>query len=378
MYEVIEFESSNILKEFINLPWAIWEGLDGKQYWPPPLRNQIKQILNINKHPFYQDAELYLFGVRKNNKLITRAALIIDHNYIRFHKKRHAYFGFFESFDDEQACAEIFKSIKQKASGLNISKIIGPFSPSMNYESGILIEGFDRHSLAMTAHNPPYYDKLLKSVGFSKARDMYAYTYPPKDVISFPPVVEKISSRLKERGFKVRNISKKNFEQELFEIIEIGNIASSGHWGFAPVSQSEAKSLAKEVKLFYDPKLFLVVEKDQQIVSFLLALPDFNELLLKIKNGKLFPFNWVYFFLYKLGLIRIKKLRLIALANRPDMESAGLGALIYHEICQQYINSDYEGGDAAWVMEDNETINQIHQKLGSKITKTYRLYEMDL
>lgn len=374
---VKRFKSTKLNKEFLDLPWKIWKEQPLNKFWPAPLKMQIKQLLDPT-HPFHQHAQLELFGAYENNKLIARVVLIRDQTFIDFHQQEAGYFGFFESFNHAKAARLLFEQVRLRAKELGLHKLIGPFSPSMNYESGILVDGFERPSTAMTAHNPPYYDQLLTEAGFHKARDMYAYTYPAKDKISFPPAIQKISNRLKQRGFKVRSISKKYFEKELLQIIEIGNSASQNHWGFVPISSAEAKNLVNEVKLFYDPKLCLVVEKDNEIASFLFALPDFNELLLRIKNGKLFPFHWIYFLLYKLGILKIKRMRLIALASKPKFESAGLGALIYHEICQQYIKSDYIGGDAAWVMEDNEVINQIHQKLGSKITKTYRLYEMDL
>ena len=48
-------------------------------------------------------------------------------------------------------------------------------NPSMNYECGLLIEGFDTPPFFMMTHNPPYYQRLIEGCGFGKVEDMFAF-----------------------------------------------------------------------------------------------------------------------------------------------------------------------------------------------------------
>ena len=45
----------------------------------------------------------------------------------------------------------------------------------MNYECGLLVEGFDSPPLFMMTYNPPYYADLIEGYGFKKAQDLYAF-----------------------------------------------------------------------------------------------------------------------------------------------------------------------------------------------------------
>ena len=57
-------------------------------------------------------------------------------------------------------------------------------NPSLNYEVGLLIEGFDDPPTFMMTYNPPYYAELIESYGFVKAHDLFAYSGTRKTSIT--------------------------------------------------------------------------------------------------------------------------------------------------------------------------------------------------
>ena len=56
-----------------------------------------------------------------------------------------------------------------------IHRLRGPTNPSLNYELGLLIEGFDSPPTFMMTYNPPYYARLIENYGFRKTQDLYAF-----------------------------------------------------------------------------------------------------------------------------------------------------------------------------------------------------------
>ena len=50
-------------------------------------------------------------------------------------------------------------------------EMMGPIDYSTNYVCGLLIDGFQFPPTILTAHNPPYYARLIESCGFTKAND---------------------------------------------------------------------------------------------------------------------------------------------------------------------------------------------------------------
>jgi len=51
----------------------------------------------------------------------------------------------------------------------------------MNYECGILIEGFEQAPTLMMTYNPPYYVDLIESNGFEKEKDLITIRFEEWD-----------------------------------------------------------------------------------------------------------------------------------------------------------------------------------------------------
>lgn len=59
--------------------------------------------------------------------------------------------------------------------------------------------------------------------------------------------------------------------------------------------------IARNFKMIANPEMVLIAEHDGNFIGFSLAVPNINEITIKFKNGKLFPFN-----IFKLLLKNIK------------------------------------------------------------------------
>ena len=51
----------------------------------------------------------------------------------------------------------------------------GPFSLTINHESGLLVHGFDEPHVVRTNYAPPYYARHIEALGYVKAMDLLAY-----------------------------------------------------------------------------------------------------------------------------------------------------------------------------------------------------------
>ncbi|MCX5871945.1 MAG: acyl-CoA N-acyltransferase, partial [Deltaproteobacteria bacterium] len=98
--EIIPVRTRNDLKKFINLPWSIYPS---QSNWVPPLKSDLKRLLNTQKHPFWEFSKRELFIAERDGKLIGRIAAIVDENYNEYHKEKMGTWGFFECFNDHEA-----------------------------------------------------------------------------------------------------------------------------------------------------------------------------------------------------------------------------------------------------------------------------------
>ena len=156
--EIITVERRSELKDFIDLPWKIYAEYPK---WVPPLKKEVRRMLDPGIHPFWEFSERILFLARRGSETVGRIAGIIDRHHNEFHGEQMGIWGFFECADDPEAAASLFSSVETWVRRKGMTFVRGPLNPSINYEVGLLIEGFDYPPALMMTYNPV----LLPEVG---------------------------------------------------------------------------------------------------------------------------------------------------------------------------------------------------------------------
>ncbi|MBI4924857.1 MAG: hypothetical protein HY843_02950 [Bdellovibrio sp.] len=375
MYQLKRVETQKDWEDFIDLPWMIY--LD-YPHWVPPLRVAIKDMLNVRKNPFFKHAVMFPLLAYRGDECVGRIMGIIDDNHNNFHKEKTAFFGFFECIDD-QALANLFlDEIAKWAATKGMNLLRGPMNLSTNHECGLLIEGFEDSPTVNNVYNPPYYAKLIEQWGFKKAKDLYAYIIDGRSP-SFSNLLLAQAEKLKKSSsVTFRTIDMKNFDKEVEMIHEIYNQAWEENWGFVPLSKEEFKHMAKDMKAIIDPELLLVAEVKGNPVGFTLTIPDVNQILKKIKNGKLFPLGFFKLLWNLKGPGKrsaMNRCRILTLGIKKEFRPLGIGPLLYAELLKRGPALGYPVGEASWILEDNEPMNRALVHMGAQKTKVYRLYD---
>ena len=113
----------------------------GDPDWVPPLRSDVRWMLDEAKNPFWKHARRRLFLARRDGRVVGRIAAIADDEHNRVHADRTAFFGFFECENDPEAARALFAAAEGAASEIlpGCDKLRGPVNPSMNDEVGALV-----------------------------------------------------------------------------------------------------------------------------------------------------------------------------------------------------------------------------------------------
>ncbi|HLN90748.1 MAG TPA: acyl-CoA N-acyltransferase, partial [Patescibacteria group bacterium] len=98
--EIVVVEGGSGLKDFIDLPWNLYAEYPR---WVPPLKKEVRRLLDPRRHPFWSSAERQLFLARRGSQAVGRIAGIIDRRYNEFHGEQMGIWGFFECADDPAA-----------------------------------------------------------------------------------------------------------------------------------------------------------------------------------------------------------------------------------------------------------------------------------
>ena len=288
--------------------------------------------------------------------------------------QRRGFFGFFECVDDQEVADGLLDAVRQWFADQGIYCLRGPTNPSLNYELGLLIEGFDSAPTFMMTYNPPYYARLLESYGFRKTQDLYAFwghiDMLPKIMAKLGPIAQRIIERY---NVVLRPLDTSRFLEEVRMFLSIYNRSLANTWGFVPMSKGEVDHMAAGLRHLIVPELAMITQVDGQVVGVSFGLPDYNPRIRQI-DGRLFPTG---LFRLLLKRDRIKRIRLISTNVLPEYQRMGLGMVLMSGIVPKVLESGVEEAEFSWVLESNSLSRGALQKGGAKLTKTYRLYDLD-
>lgn len=356
---------------FLGLPWELYRE---DPNWIPPLRGNQRELVGFKPHPFYERNEVQTFLAFRDGKVCGRIAAIVNHGHLERYNDQRGFFGFFECYDDPEAAQGLFEAVRGWLAERGLPKMRGPTNPSLNYELGTLIDGFDSPPSFMMTYNPPYYPRLIESYGFGKTQDLYAYW---GEVAMLPEIREKlkpIADKIKERlAATVRPLNKRRFLEDVELFLSIYNRSLTNTWGFVPMSPAEVKHMAKGLRYLMVPELAVGVQIDGRVVGAVFGLPDYNPRI-KMINGRLFPFGFIRLLRNKRA---IKKIRVISTNVLPEYQLMGLGLVLLEALVPKAMEWGIQEAEFSWVLESNTLSRGSLEKGGAIRTKTYRLYDFD-
>jgi GNAT superfamily N-acetyltransferase len=371
--EIVPVSTAEEKRAFLRLPERLYAD---DPNWVCPLRVERRDFFNPRKNPFFDNAQVQLFLARQEHDIVGRISAHIYHSHNRTHNERTGFFGFFECENDYAIADALLKRAAAWLKEHGMDRMRGPANFTTNHEVGFLIDGFDRPPVVMMTYNPPCYPEFAERFGITKVMDLYAYY--AHDSVPIPDRVARLIGRVRERSHAtIRTLDMSRFDEEVQLIKSIYDRAWAPNWGFVPMTDAEFFHMAKDLKQIVDPEILLFAEIDGQAVGFSLALPDINQVLIRL-NGRLFPFGLIKL----LWLTKVRKVigqvRVLVMGILPEYQKRGIDNLLYHEIYNRGPAAGYHAAETSWILETNDMMNRVAENLGYSRYKTYRMYEMAL
>ncbi len=370
MVEVRKVGSKKELKDFIDFPHRLYSNDDN---YVPELYLAQKDLLNKDKHPFFDHSTADFFLAYKDEHIVGRIAAIKNNNYISYTGDKTGNFGFFDVVEDYSIAEKLFETAVDWMKSNDMQSIMGPTNYSTNETCGVLVEGFETPPTVMMTYNKPYYVDFIEKYGFKSEMDLLSYKINTVDVPEkLMRLSGKVLERLNSKGISIRKVNLKNFKQEIDNIFEVYNAAWEKNWGFVPMTLEEFRHAAKDMKSIVDPDFLLVAEKNGKLVGFSLTVPDMNIPLKKLKKGRLFPLGIFKFLYYK---NKIDRVRIVTLGVLEEYRRLGIDAYFYVKAFEEAKNKKMEFGEASWILESNPAMNKALININGKVYKKHRLYK---
>jgi len=167
---------------------------------------------------------------------------------------------------------------------------------------------------------------------------------------------------------------RKELKPYILPILGLMNETFDDLYGYTALDEAEMVSLAKQYLPVIDPRFVKVIIKDEQVIAFVLGIPNMSEGIRRAK-GRLFPF----------GIIKIlraakkaKQLDLLLGGIKQEYRGKGLDAVMGTAMMRSAKNAGFTHVDSHHEMETNVKVRAEMERLGGELYKRYRVFQKKL
>jgi GNAT superfamily N-acetyltransferase len=375
--EIVRVTDGATLRRFIRVPFAVHEH---DAAWVPPLLMERKQAFTPKDNEFLRRAETCFWLARRGGRDVGRISAQIDPLAQRggAGPDRGAglvgHFGCLSAMDDPEVFAALLRTAEEFLNGRGVTRALGPFTLSINEETGLLVDGFDTSPMLLMGHDPPYAAGRLEALGYRKEKDVHAFLLDAR--APFSQAARRMLDRPLPPSVTMRRLDFAHYASEIRTMVDIYNDAWSGNWGFVPLTEAEADEMAKRMRVLLDERLVWFAEMDGRAVAFIVALPNVNEAARDL-DGRLLPFGWAKL-LWRLKVRGVKSARVPLMGVRRNLAGTLIGSAIPLQLIGAVLPANAAFGfrwiELSWILEDNLPMRRILERLGARAYKTYRVY----
>lgn len=338
----------------------------------PPFPGSVAKYLAADSPFHLRHGEITPFVALRDGRVVGRVAAIVNRTHNTQYADKTGFFGFFECENDPRTAHALIERVAQVLREAGMDSIRGPYNPSINDECGLLMERFDLPPSIGLTWNPEYYIGLLEGEGFSKARILHGMNLPLHRVPK-PERLARIVARIAVRSrLKMRTMDINRLPEELAIVQKVYNATLERNWGSIPISMEDLLAAADDIRAIADPAMLLIAEMDGQDAGVALTLPNFNEILVRIKKTP----HWLrlvhIFFLMKTH--KIRSCRQTVLGVVPECRDRGLHAWLIYE---QFVRAQerYDNATLGWMEDTNTEILKNCEIVGGEYERKWALFE---
>lgn len=353
MINLVEVNTKKLLKEFVNFPIELYK--KHPCYVPGIIADDMDNF-DQSINPAYEFCESKLWIAMNQRRIVGRIAAIINHKAIEKYGEMRGRFGYVDFIDDFNVSSMLFKAAEDWLSSKGIEKIQGPLGFSDLDEEGLLTEGFDEMGTMTTIYNHAYYQIHLESMGYIE--DVRWMEYEGQLPSTPDPKIASLSKKLLHKyDLQVVELNKSKdilpYADQFFELI---NRSYSDLYNITQLSDRQKKYYTKKYFTFMKPDFVkLIVDQNNQLISFGLGLPSLSIALQKAK-GKLFPFGILH--IYR-SFKNNDRVEMLLIAVDPFYSRKGIPAILFNEFFKSFEENGIKFADFNPQLEDNVAVRNL-------------------
>lgn len=367
---VIEVKNQAELKQFVRFPMDLYK--NNPYYVPSFIKDEFK-VWDAKENPALNYSKSRQFLALKDNKVVGRIAVIINHKEEQELGISKVRFGWIDFIDDKEVSKALIQQAIDYAKENGIDKIEGPMGFTNLDKAGMLTMGFDKLATMIGIYNHEYYPKHLEELGLTKEKEWVEYEMNFPKVL--PEKVEKFSGLIAQKyKLKVLNFKSKQeilpFVEPMFKLLD----ETYKHLStYTPISDEQIQTYREKYFPFIDKNYVIcVVDEHNELVSFAITMPSYSKALQKSK-GKLFPLGWWHFL--QAGK-KNDRANFYLIGIHPEYQRRGVTAIIFKEIFVRFTSMGIDFAETNPELEENKSVQVLWQDYNPVNHKRRRTYSL--
>lgn len=359
------------LRTFIHLPAKLHRN---DKNWVPPVYMDDRIYFNPKKNKSFSYSDTILLLAYENGVPAGRIMGIINHRYNEIKKENNARFCWFEGYENPAVAEALLKSIEKWGKEKKADRIVGPFGFSDKDPQGFLMEGYEHLPVIASNYNSPKAPELMMASGYEKEVDLVVYKLdiPEKLPDFYHKIYERISAN---NDFKlIEYARKKELRKHIRPIFSLINETFTHIYGFMPFEKKEMDDFAARYLAVIKPQYVKSVMKGENIVAFIIGMPDISRGLQKAK-GYVLPFGFYHILRSQK---KTERLSLLLGAIKEEYRGRGLDVMMGTKIIESAWKGGFKYIDSHLELEENTMMRAEMEKMGGVIYKKFRVFGKNL
>ena len=275
-YKVVEVTSRRDLKRFIRFPDQLYRNCP--QYVPALHGDQIRSLTRISTLKY---CTRKMWMVLDGRKVVGRICGMINPRYNELYGKKRARFGWFDTINDLEVARLLLGTAEDWAREQGMTEIHGPLYYNTLGKQGMLVEGFENIPPFNCLYNYPYYNDLVRKLGYAKECDWLQYKMPADHGTT--DKMERMAGLLKQR-YNLHEGSidelKKDPEQVRGFFKVYNESFAKTVYNFIPFTDEEIEEEARSVMPYLSDKASsIILDENDELVAFGITFPSISKAL---------------------------------------------------------------------------------------------------
>ena len=350
MFKVYEVKTRSELMSFIKFPDRLYKSC---QQYVPALHSD--QVFSLTKTATLSYCKRKMWLVKDGSKVVGRICAMINPRYNELYSKKRVRFGWFDCINDIEVARLLISTAENWAREQGMTEIHGPLYYNTLGKQGMLVEGYENTPPFNCLYNFPYYNDLVKELGFEKECDWLQYKIVANHGV--PEKARRVAKLVEERynlHFGSINDLKKDPEmmRKFFHVYNESFARTV--YNFIPFTEAEIEEeIASSMRFVSDKASSILFDENNEIVAFGISFPSISEALKKAK-GNLFPFGWYYL---KKALKNYEVTDLMINGAVPEWQNKGVSAVYYKEMADKAVKLGNRWAISNPQIESNSAVN---------------------